>query len=275
MRTRAATAPRRASRQRGGITIAMVFAVIVGLLLLAVTQLGYAFYMRREMQKAADLAALSAVQVLGMGQAGDCARAAEAGRRAALANLPALFDTFTADDVTVQCKVWDPSARGRFGHAPARRRRRPAAQCHARRRGPDAGRCRAQLLRRARRRHARVGGRRRHGSALPSRRSRWVRACCGWRRAGCCPNCLPRRGPRPRSLDVLDAAGAASADITPSGLLQALGLPLSVASGVGTPEQLAAVNNLSLGTLLQATVTAIDKGGDTGHGGGGGCCAAP
>jgi len=268
MRTRAATAPRRASRQRGGITIAMVFAVIVGLLLLAVTQLGYAFYMRREMQKAADLAALSAVQVLGMGQAGDCARAAEAGRRAALANLPALFDTFTADDVTVQCKVWDPA-------------RADASAMHlldaADGQPPNAmrvvvARTLADVVPSF---FGALGDGTRVSVAAVATRSAPVAAfTVGSRllrleKGGLLSQLLATAGATPAQLDVLDAAGAASADITPSGLLQALGLPLSVASGVGTPEQLAAVNNLSLGTLLQATVTAIDKGGDTATAGAG------
>ena len=42
-------------------------------------------------------------------------------------------------------------------------------------------------------------------------------------------------GATPQQLDVLDAAGLATVNITPSGLLDALGLPLSVATGVGTP----------------------------------------
>ena len=94
-------------RQRGSMTVAIVFAVIVGLVLLGVAQLGYAYYMKREIQKASDLAALSAVQVLGLGAPADCARAQQAGRTAVLANVPAILDTFSADDVTVECKVWD------------------------------------------------------------------------------------------------------------------------------------------------------------------------
>ena len=57
------------------MTVAVVFAVLVGLVLLGVAQLGYGYYMKREVQKAADLAALSAVQVLGTGAA-DCKAAA-------------------------------------------------------------------------------------------------------------------------------------------------------------------------------------------------------
>ena len=59
----------------GSMTVAVVFAVLVGLVLLGVAQLGYGYYMKREVQKAADLAALSAVQVLGTGAAADCSRA--------------------------------------------------------------------------------------------------------------------------------------------------------------------------------------------------------
>ena len=97
------------SRQRGSMTVAVVFAVLVGLVLLGVAQLGYGYYMKREVQKAADLAALSAVQVLGTGAAADCSRAKAAGVSAALANLPNILDTFSAADVTVDCKLWDPT----------------------------------------------------------------------------------------------------------------------------------------------------------------------
>ena len=67
-----------AARQR--MTVAVVFAVL-GLVLLGVAQLGYGYRMKREVQKAADLAALSAVQVLGTGAAADCSRAKAAACR--------------------------------------------------------------------------------------------------------------------------------------------------------------------------------------------------
>ena len=95
-------------RQRGSITVAVVFAILVGVVLLGAAQLAYGFYMKREMQKGADLAALSAVQALGLGAPADCAPAIAAGRASARRNIPTLIDRFTDADITVECKVWDP-----------------------------------------------------------------------------------------------------------------------------------------------------------------------
>ncbi|MCZ8437667.1 pilus assembly protein TadG-related protein [Achromobacter xylosoxidans] len=246
-------------RQRGSMTVAIVFAVIVGLVLLGVAQLGYAYYMKREIQKASDLAALSAVQVLGLGAPADCARAQQAGRTAVLANVPAILDTFSADDVTVECKVWDSTradASGMYVFDPA------AGQT------PNALRITVNKTLSSLLPDIVVDGAPvRVVSVAVSTRpvavftvgSRLVRL----QKGGLLSQLLATVGATPAQLDILDAAGLASVNITPSGLLEALGLPVSVATGVGTPAQLAALNNLTLGQLLRATVTVMNKAGDT------------
>ncbi|WP_236747842.1 pilus assembly protein TadG-related protein [Achromobacter xylosoxidans] len=246
-------------RQRGSMTVAIVFAVIVGLVLLGVAQLGYAYYMKREIQKASDLAALSAVQVLGLGAPADCARAQQAGRTAVLANVPAILDTFSADDVTVECKVWDSTradASGMYVFDPA------AGQT------PNALRITVNKTLNSLLPDIVVDGAPvRVVSVAVSTRpvavftvgSRLVRL----QKGGLLSQLLATVGATPAQLDILDAAGLASVNITPSGLLEALGLPVSVATGVGTPAQLAALNNLTLGQLLQATLTVMNKAGDT------------
>ncbi|MGE7085032.1 pilus assembly protein TadG-related protein [Achromobacter xylosoxidans] len=246
-------------RQRGSMTVAIVFAVIVGLVLLGVAQLGYAYYMKREIQKASDLAALSAVQVLGLGAPADCARAQQAGRTAVLANVPAILDTFSADDVTVECKVWDSTradASGMYVFDPA------AGQT------PNALRITVNKTLSSLLPDIVVDGAPvRVVSVAVSTRpvavftvgSRLVRL----QKGGLLSQLLATVGATPAQLDILDAAGLASVNITPSGLLEALGLPVSVATGVGTPAQLAALNNLTLGQLLQATLTVMNKAGDT------------
>jgi uncharacterized membrane protein len=250
-------------RQRGSITVAVVFAVLVGLVLLGVAHLAYSFYMKREMQKGADLAALSAVQVLGMGTPADCARAVTAGRISALANVPGFFATFTAADITVECKVWDSTradASGMHVFDAASGQSFNAVRVGVRKRlatiiptfsgGSDGGTLVATTA---------VATNTQPVAAF-SVGSRLLRL----ERGGLLSQLLTSVGASPAQLDVLDAAGLASVNITPAGLLQALGLPLSVATGVGTPEQLAAVNNLTLGQLLNATLTVIDKAGTVG-----------
>jgi len=240
-------------RQRGSMTVAAVFAVLVAVVLLGVLQLGYGAYMKREMQKAADLAALSAVQVLNLGTSADCTRAAAAGRASALANLPDILDTFTAADLTVECKVWDPT-------------RTDASGMHV---FDAAGGQAYNAVRVAVRKQLAnlipgVDGVTASAAAVATRTPPVAAFTVGSRllrleRGGLLSRLLATAGASPSQLDVLDAAGLANVNITPAGLLEALGVPLSAVAGVGTPEQLAALNNLTLGQLLNATLSVIDK----------------
>ncbi|CAB3867969.1 hypothetical protein LMG26691_02830 [Achromobacter animicus] len=240
-------------RQRGSMTVAAVFAVLVAVVLLGVLQLGYGAYMKREMQKAADLAALSAVQVLNLGASADCTRAAAAGRASALANLPDILDTFTAADLTVECKVWDPA-------------RSDASGMHV---FDAAGGQAYNAVRVAVRKQLAnlvpgVDGVTASAAAVATRTPPVAAFTVGSRllrleRGGLLSQLLATAGASPSQLDVLDAAGLANVNITPAGLLEALGLPLSAVAGVGTPEQLAALNTLTLGQLLNATLSVIDK----------------
>ncbi|WP_082878817.1 pilus assembly protein TadG-related protein [Achromobacter ruhlandii] len=241
------------------MTVAIVFAVIVGLVLLGVAQLGYAYYMKREMQKATDLAALSAVQVLGMGAPADCARAQAAGQAAVLANVPNILDTFAAGDVTVECKLWDtprPDASGMYLFDPS------SGQV------PNALRISLNKTLSSLLPAFIVGGTPVQTISVAANTQPVAVFTVGSRllrlqKGGLLSQLLATVGATPAQLDILDAAGLASVNITPSGLLEALGLPVSVATGVGTPAQLAALNNLTLGQLLQATLTVMNKAGDT------------
>lgn len=240
-------------RQRGSMTVAVVFAVLVAAVLLGVLQLGYGAYMKREMQKAADLAALSAVQVLNLGASADCTRAAAAGRASALANLPNILDTFSESDLTVTCQVWDPArsdATGMHVFEAAGGQAYNAVRVTVRKQL-------ANLV-------PGVGGVTASAAAVATRTPPVAAFTVGSRllrleRGGLLSQLLATAGASPSQLDVLDAAGLANVAITPAGLLEALGLPLSAATGVGTPEQLAALNSLTLGQLLSATLSVIDK----------------
>ncbi|MDH0094060.1 hypothetical protein N7373_21655 [Achromobacter mucicolens] len=237
------------------MTVAVVFAVLVAVVLLGVLQLGYGAYMKREMQKAADLAALSAVQVLSLGASADCTRAAAAGRASALANLPNILDTFTESDLTVTCQVWDPArsdATGMHVFEAAGGQAYNAVRVTVRK----------QLANLA----PGVGGVTASAAAVATRTAPVAAFTVGSRllrleRGGLLSQLLATAGASPAQLDVLDAAGLANVAITPAGLLEALGLPLSAVTGVGTPDQLAALNALTLGQLLNATLSVIDKQG--------------
>ncbi len=242
-------------RQRGSMTVAAVFAVLVAVVLLGVLQLGYGAYMKREMQKAADMAALSAVQVLNLGASADCTRAAAAGRASALANLPNILDTFTAADLTVTCQVWDPA-------------RSDATGMHVfdASGGQAYNAVRVTVRKQLANLVPGVGGVTASAEAVATRTPPVAAFTVGSRllrleRGGLLSQLLATAGASPSQLDVLDAAGLANVAISPAGLLEALGLPLSAVTGVGTPEQLAALNALTLGQLLNATLSVIDKQG--------------
>lgn len=245
--------PCQPSRQRGSMTIAAVFAVLVAAVLLGVLQLGYGAYMKREMQKAADLAALSAVQVLNLGASADCARAAAAGHASALANLPNILDTFTAADLAVTCHVWDPA-------------RADASGMHVfdAAGGQAYNAVRVTVRKQLTNLVPGVGGVTASAAAVATRTPPVAAFTVGSRllrleRGGLLSQLLATAGATPSQLDVLDAAGLLNVRITPAGLLEALGLPLSAATGVGTPEQLAALNTMTLGQVLNATLTVVDK----------------
>ncbi|MBO1112391.1 pilus assembly protein TadG-related protein [Bordetella petrii] len=252
------------TRQRGSIAVSTAFAVLIGLVVLLSAQIGYLFYMKRELQKAADLAALSAVQVLApTGAASDCAAAspvAAAAQASAVANVPDFVDPITAADVTVDCKFWDPT-------------RADPAGMHLF--DPDAaagGRVNAVRVRIDKTLSALIpsvvggwmGGTEVSVVAVASNtaptatfsvESRLLRLASD----GLLGKVLASLGATPAQLSVLDSAGLLDLNVTPSGLLQQLGLPLSVLSGIGTPEELAALKAVSLGDLLNATLAVAQR----------------
>ena len=94
-------------RERGSILVPAAFALIVGVVLLGSAEIGWQFYMKREMQNAADLAALTAVQVLT--DRPDAARCSQAQRSAvtgAIAHMPDASGALEDSDVSVNCVRW-------------------------------------------------------------------------------------------------------------------------------------------------------------------------
>lgn len=256
------------TRQRGSIAVSAAFAVLIGVVMLMSAQVGYLFYMKRELQKAADLAALTAVQVLApTGAPADCAPGSPvhvAAQASAVANVPGFVDPITAGDVTVDCKFWDAT-------------RADATGMHLFE--PDAatgGRVNAVRVRIDKTLSALIpsvvggwlGGTQASVVAVASNtaptaafsvESRLLRLASD----GLLGKLLTSLGATPAELSVLDSAGLVNLDITPSGLLQQLGLPLSLLSGIGTPEELAALDAVALGDLLNATLAVAQRSSGT------------
>jgi uncharacterized membrane protein len=98
-------APSRISRTRqaGSVLITTAIALSVIVIALIGTELGYLFYLKRDLQKTADLAALAGAQAL---QADNCGNAVGKARSNATTNLPAGLQPLTT--TTVLCGRWDP-----------------------------------------------------------------------------------------------------------------------------------------------------------------------
>jgi uncharacterized membrane protein len=96
-----------ALRQRGSVLVPAAFAILLGVILLWGVQLGYAFYLKRDLQRTADLAALTGAQVLdrGLDLNTSCAAAVAAATAAVAANMSAA----TLDSPPV-CMNWDASS---------------------------------------------------------------------------------------------------------------------------------------------------------------------
>ena len=89
---------------RGSIVVQTAIALSLVIITLIGTELGYLYYLKREMQKAVDLAALAGAQVL---EGTDCSAAKATALANAALNLPA---TLSLDASDITCGRWDPVA---------------------------------------------------------------------------------------------------------------------------------------------------------------------
>jgi uncharacterized membrane protein len=98
--------------QRGSLLVNLAIAISLIVIVLIGTELGYLFFMKREIQKSADLAALAGAQKIS--SATGCADAVAAAKLSANGtsgsdtrrNLPAMFSLADGD---IECGQWDPA----------------------------------------------------------------------------------------------------------------------------------------------------------------------
>ncbi|RYX89640.1 MAG: hypothetical protein EOO28_32295 [Comamonadaceae bacterium] len=88
-------------RQRGSVVISSAIALSALVIVLLGAELGHLFYMKREYQKAVDLAAMAGAQALRPGDG--CGPATTAALANAAANLPS-----GVSGAVVSCRHWDP-----------------------------------------------------------------------------------------------------------------------------------------------------------------------
>ncbi|WP_369654707.1 TadG family pilus assembly protein [Variovorax sp. V213] len=98
-------------RQSGSVVINSVIALSLLVIVLVGTELGYLFFLKRELQKTADLAALAGAQVL---EGDSCMTATAAAIANAARNFPTGLAPVAADSVV--CGHWDPASRPTAPH---------------------------------------------------------------------------------------------------------------------------------------------------------------
>lgn len=91
-------------RVRGSVIVNAVVAMLLVLVVLIGTELGYLFYMKRELQKAADLSALAGTQIL---KPTNCATASDVASTNATNNLS--FLTPSQFQFKATCGTWNPA----------------------------------------------------------------------------------------------------------------------------------------------------------------------
>lgn len=250
---------------RGSILINTAIALSLILITLVGTELGYLFYVKRELQKTVDLAALAGAQKLvHPGGAGTCS-AADGPQNAALASANQNFPGIVLTEM--KCGHWDP--------AEATPTISASDACFAN--------TNDHFLPEALPENAfRVRIKKTPATLLPffeGNRTICVQAVAALDAPVAAftvgsrllrledntllPNLLKAVGVDLSPTDLLSYRGLANTSITPSGLLAALGVPINGDLDVGTLNQLASIQNLTLGGLIDATVIALQNQGGT------------
>lgn len=230
-----------AARQSGSIVINTAIALSLIVIALVGTELGYLFFLKRELQKTADLAAVAGASAV---QPADCTAA----RAAALANAAQNLAGFTP---VATCGRWDP-AQGTERHFTADQTAYNAVHVVISGTPPP-------LL-----------------AFFPGQRSLQAEAVAAATdplaafsvgstllRTGSSllGDMLKGIGLNITSVSLVGYDGLAQARITPAGLLQALNVPVAADIGIGELNTLLAGRSVQLGTVLDAIVTLAAQDG--------------
>lgn len=94
------------SDQRGSVTILVAGAVLLAMVLLGAVQVGYVAYVKRDLQKMVDMAALSGIQQIELGNESGCAQATSVAQAIAQENLPG-----GQAQTVIRCGQWNEQTR--------------------------------------------------------------------------------------------------------------------------------------------------------------------
>lgn len=234
----------RSTAQRGSLLIQFAVFLSITVLILGVVDLGYSFYAKRDLQRIADLAAIEAVQGIDPDNKG--ASCLAAGTRSVESNWPSPISPRTK---SVVCGEWNAAKYAAPRHFLGNAADTTAAQVVLEGDsprfipGPWSRRVRAEAI--AQRTEAATSFQ--IGSQL-----------LNLNKDAPLGRVLTLIGLDANKLTVLDSNGLANAKVTPSGLLDALGVDLGIEGlAVLTPQQLADLNNLSLLQIINASLEAV------------------
>lgn len=236
--------------QRGGGSVMMMLLLLGLVAILGLVEIGHLYWAKREAQKVADLAALAGAQRLGLCSADN------QDNRAARQN--AMEQNRFAGNITIRCGNWNIAnpAADHFSEAIDEDHPRNAVKVIAQRAStPFFGQNSSLPMV-----QAQAVARSAAPSAVFSVGSQLLRV----NNQSPLGNVLRLVGVNVDTATVLAYDGLAQAKVTPAGLLEALGLPVDVNMSVADFNRFLAANKVSLGRLLSATTTVLDRNGMAG-----------
>lgn len=245
-------------RQRGSVIVIAAIALSLIVIALIGTEIGYLFFMKREYQKTADLAALAGAQKLTpAGPTTNCDVAIATANASAVQNLPGIAIKPPKCGNWAVSNVSTNSDEACFNDS----------QNHFIPEGSPSNAVRVRIAKAPPTLLPFFPGDRTICVEAVAALDAPVAAFTVGSRLlrlednTILPNLLKLVGVDLSATDILSYRGLANTTITPSGLLEALGVPVSGNLDVGTLNQLAKIKDLTLGGLLGATITALQNQG--------------
>lgn len=241
------------SQQRGSIIVPAAAAIFVALILFGAAQIGQYYYLKRELQNAADLAALAGADALQIHQTTIvCPPAQEQAKHAIDIHSSSLLTSLNNEAIALHCGVWQQE------------------QAHFRPTGSinrDASEVAAvQVILRHQATPvfpfmpvATIQATATAASSKPVAVFSVGSQFLSLQQNGLVFHLLKTLGLQPNQLALLNSAGVAQLSLTPAGLLDALGLPLSLLTGVGSPEAVLALEQLTLSEILHASIELLSR----------------
>lgn len=234
--------PRYASQGAAALTLLLLMLGLIGIL--GLVEIGYLYWAKRDLQKVVDLAALAGAQRLDTCTPGLDDNAA--------ARSNALGDNGFTGGIVIRCGYWD-SASGNVVVAPGQGRALDAVQVDGSRPAvpffgqvPDMPRLRARAIARS-------------GAPLAA-------FSVGSRLVNVNDNAAVQKLLRLVGVDLSDTqvasfSGLANVRLTPAGLLEALGIPVSANLDAGDFNALLAAHQVSIGDLVGAVAAVGSRQG--------------